>query len=91
MKLQDYIAYYIGCKVNKDSDTLDYPVIKGIHGDRVMISEYRYKTPNCDKIFTRPEMYHFADFVKPILRRLEDMTLKLLKHEEAHHVPAGSR
>jgi hypothetical protein len=53
---------------------LDYPTLKGIHGDRVMISEYRYKTPNCDGIFTRPEMYHYVGFVKPILRRLEDIS-----------------
>lgn len=74
MKLQDYINYYIGCRVEKDSDALDYPTIKGVHGDRVMISEYRYKTPHADGVFTRPEMYQYSDFVKPILRRLEDMT-----------------
>lgn len=75
-KLQDYFHYYLGCRVDKDSDALDYPTIKGFHGDRVMISEYRYKTPNCDKVFTRPEIYHFVGFIKPILRRLEDMTDK---------------
>lgn len=74
MKLQDYINYYIGCKVEKDSGALDYPTIKGIHGDRVMISEYRYKTPHCDGVFTRPEMYQSIGSRKPILRRLEDMT-----------------
>jgi hypothetical protein len=74
MKLQDYAHYYLGCKVAKDSDALDYPILKGIHGDRVMVSEYRYKTPNCDGVFTRPEMYHYVGFVKPILRRLQDMT-----------------
>lgn len=72
-KLSDYIAYYIGCKVQKDSDALDYPTIKGIEGDRVIISEYRYKTPNCAPVFTRPQIYHFVGFIKPILRRLEDI------------------
>lgn len=74
MKLQDYIHYYIGCKINKDIDALEYPTIKGIHGDRVIVSEYKYRTPDCKDCFTRPQMYQCIGFIKPILRRLEDMT-----------------
>lgn len=89
MQLQDYLHYYIGCKVEKDSDALDYPTIKGIHGDRVMISEYRYKTPHCDGVFARPEMYQYIGFIKPILRRLEDMTEEeaIKVHREATKTP----
>lgn len=81
MELKDFLHYYIGCRVDKDPMALDYPTIKGIHGDRVMISEYRYKTPHADGVFTRPEMYQYSGFVKPLLRRLEDMT-----EEEALHL-----
>lgn len=73
-KLQDYLHYYIGCKVQKDSFALDYPTIEGVHGDTVIISKYPYRTPNCDKIFTRPRIWHSISFVKPILRRLDDIS-----------------
>jgi hypothetical protein len=73
-KLSDYIRYYIGCKVQKGSDALDYPTIEGIDGDHVVISEYSYKTPDCDNVFTRPRIWHTIAFVKPVLRRLGDMT-----------------
>ncbi len=73
-KLQDYLHYYIGCKVQKDSFALDYPTIEGVHGDTVIISKYPYRTPNCDKTFIRPRIWHSISFVKPILRRLEDIS-----------------
>jgi hypothetical protein len=74
MKLQDFLHYYIGCKIEKYPDALDYPTIKGIEGDRVMVSQYQFKTPHADGIFTRPEMYQYVGFVRPILRRLSDVS-----------------
>jgi hypothetical protein len=78
-KLSDYIHYYIGCRVQKDSDALDYPTIEGVHGGNVIISEFRYKTPHCDKIFTRPRIWHTISFVKPILRKLDSLTDEEIK------------
>jgi hypothetical protein len=73
-KLSDYIHYYIGCRIQKDSDALDYPTIEGVHNGHVIISEFRYKTPHCDKIFIRPRIWHTIEFVKPILRKLDSLT-----------------
>jgi hypothetical protein len=74
MKRQDYIHYYLGSRIYIDSDALDCPTIEGIDGPNVIISEYRYKTPNCEGIFTRPRIWRNVDSIKPILRRIEDIT-----------------
>ena len=74
MRLQDYIHYYIGCKIQKDSGMVDYPIVLGVVGDRVYLSEYRYTTPDSNGVFTRPALSHDVSFIKPVLRRLESMT-----------------
>lgn len=74
MKLQDYIQYYIGCRIEKDLDALDYPIIEGLDRNNVIISGYRYTTPNCNEIFHRPRIWRDISSIKPILRKLESLT-----------------
>lgn len=76
MELSHYIHYYIGCRIEKDSDALDYPIIEGIDRNNVIVSTYRYKTPHSDLIFVRPRIWKNISSIKPILRNrnLLDMT-----------------
>jgi hypothetical protein len=74
MKIQDYIHYYIGCRLEKESTALTHPRLMGVCENEMFVSEYDFTTPNCDKIFTRPALKHSISFGKPILRNLQSMT-----------------
>lgn len=80
MKLQDYIHYYIGCKVeNYDIYGLELPTLKGVRGDQVILSEYKCRTEDCKDYLIAAESYEFAGVAKPILRRLESLTRDEMK------------
>lgn len=72
--IRDFIHLYLGCEVEGHRDQLTLSKIIGLRGNLVYLSPHEYQTPNCDKVFTRPEMYVSSQFVKPILRPLSDMT-----------------
>ena len=92
MIIQDFIHYYIGCKVeNYDIYALELPTLKGVQGDRVILSEYKCRTEDCKDYTIAAGSHELAGFVKPILRRLEGMSyaeadgLAKLQHDESRH------
>lgn len=72
MKLQDYIHYYIGCKVQHEFITktknveLRYGILMGLHTSEIINRCYLQFDSYSDSVR--------FDSIKPILRLVEDMT-----------------
>lgn len=76
------LAYGLKFYIDKDSS---YPTMLGIDQfNRVILSEYTYKTPNSDSIFTRPIIH--SEFNNPILRDLSCLT-KEITHNGEKFIP----